>query len=120
MADAVPPQLVRKLKLYQTKAQCYLVGRTQDKRSFRICKFSRLEVSLPGSISEHVKTASTFSRILFVCISSNYYTWQGRELQALQDPSVYTEAQCQRILNSIDAGNTAHGGLNLILEVRDL
>ena len=37
--------LVRKLILYQTKANCYLVGRTDDKQHFRVCKFARLKVS---------------------------------------------------------------------------
>lgn len=36
--------VVRNLKLYQTKANYYLVGRTKDKKSFRLCKFSRQEV----------------------------------------------------------------------------
>lgn len=44
MSDSNVTELVRKLKLYQTKAHCYLVGRTEDKKHFRICKFGRLEV----------------------------------------------------------------------------
>ena len=42
---------------------------------------------------------------------------QECELQASDDPALYTEAQCQRLLNSIHAGNKAHGGLSLVLEV---
>jgi hypothetical protein len=42
---------------------------------------------------------------------------QECELQASEDPAIYTEAQCQRLLNSIHAGNNAHGGLALVLEV---
>jgi len=42
---------------------------------------------------------------------------QECELQASDDPALYTEAQCQRLLCSIHAGNKAHGGLALVLEV---
>jgi len=44
MDEVSPHKLLRKLKLYQTKAKFYLVGSTGDKQHFRICKFSRLEV----------------------------------------------------------------------------
>lgn len=43
---------------------------------------------------------------------------QDTELQASQDPSIYSESECSRLLDSIDAGNQAHGGLALVLEVK--
>ena len=54
MQEDLSYRLLRKLRLYQTKAKFYLVGSTGDKQHFRICKFSRLEVSAAKSLPASV------------------------------------------------------------------
>lgn len=61
------PRLLRKLKLYQTKARFYLVGCTEDKENYRIAKFSRLEVSVPGPLAQPLCTLASVQNVLQPC-----------------------------------------------------
>ena len=42
MSQAAP---LRKFTLYETRSRHYLVGRTKDRRQWRVLKFSRLEAA---------------------------------------------------------------------------
>ena len=104
--DSTSHRLLRKLKLYQTKARFYLVGRTEDKQHFRVSNFSRLEV-WHVLLAANAASAVSWNDVARACTHNACLHCKAKELQAFDDPVLYTESQCKKLL----------GGLTLVLEV---
>ena len=76
--------VLRKFALYETRTRYYLIGRTKDRKHWRVLKLSRLEAA---------------------------------DLDVTEDPGIYSEGECARLLSEINDGNLRHGGSQLILQV---
>ena len=85
--DSAEPRalcLLRKFILYETRGKYWLIGRTKDRKQWRVLKLSRLEAN---------------------------------DLDVTEDPVIYTERECARLLAGIEAGHVHEGGSQLILQV---
>ncbi|KAK9787507.1 hypothetical protein WJX73_002623 [Symbiochloris irregularis] len=84
LQEAAPhQQVLRKFYLYETRTRYYLVGRTKDRRQWRVLKLNRSEA------------------------------WK---LDVVEDPIIYTEQECRRLLTELNDGNAKHGGATLLLQ----
>ncbi|KAJ0080693.1 hypothetical protein Patl1_10765 [Pistacia atlantica] len=87
---------LEKFKLYETRARFYLTGSDRNKRFFRVLKIDRSE---PSDLNISEDPVSLL------------------DLNISEDPVVYSPQEIKNLLQRIDEGNRATGGLNPVAKV---